>query len=120
VQKNLWAYFFAYSTVEKSRATLNRGPTKGSVLIPPLSKRLLTLSNRKLTVQDILLIQKQLEAAQQLNNLLSDAIAEIGEAVSGIDPGSIRDQKAAAAIDEVNKAVSKLEKKVEEFTKSLK
>lgn len=78
------------------------------------------MSKRKLTVQDILLIQRQLEAAQQLNNLLSDAVAEIGEAVSGIDPESIHDQKAAAALDKVKKAVSKLEKTVEAFTKSLK
>lgn len=107
-------------TVDKSQAIHNRYPAKSSSFLPPLSKRWLTLTNRKLTVQDILLIQKQLEAAQQLNNLLSDAVAEIGEAVGGIDPESIRDQKAAAALDKVQKAVSKLEKKVEEFTKSLK
>lgn len=78
------------------------------------------MSTRKLTVQDILLIQKQLEAAQHLNNLLSEALTEIGEAVSGIDPGSVRDRKAAAALDKVNRVVNKLEKEVEEFTKGLK
>jgi hypothetical protein len=78
------------------------------------------LSQRKLTVQDIILMQKQLEAAEQLNSLLSEAVTEIGEAVSGIDPASVNDQDAAAVLNKVRSAVSKLEKKVEEFTKRLK
>lgn len=78
------------------------------------------MSTRKLTVQDIILMQKQLEIAQQLNELLSKALAEIGDAVSGIDPASIRDQKAVKVLDKVKSAVSTLEKEVEEFNKSLK
>jgi predicted nucleic acid-binding Zn-ribbon protein len=78
------------------------------------------LQQRELTVQDIILIQKQLEVAQQLNHLLSEAIAEIGEAVSEIDSTSVKDQKAATALDKVKRAVSKLEKEVEEFNKRLK
>ena len=74
------------------------------------------MSQRKLTVQDIILIQKQLEAAQHLNSLLSDAVAEIGEAVSELEPDSVNDQHAAAVLS----VISKLEKKVEEFTKRLK
>ena len=58
----------------------------------------LTLSNRKLTVQDIILMQKQLEAAQQLNQLLSETVAEIGDAVSIIEPALVNDEKAAEAL----------------------
>ena len=78
------------------------------------------MSQRKLTVQDIILIQKQLEAAQHLNSLLSDAVAEIGEAVSELEPDSVNDQHAAAVLNKVRSVISKLEKKVEEFTKRLK
>ena len=78
------------------------------------------MSQRTLTVQDIILMQKQLEAAQQLNILLSEAVAEIGEAISGVDPASVDDQKAAAVLNEVRSVVSNLEKKVEEFNKRLK
>ena len=79
-----------------------------------------TVTNRQLTVQDIILIQKQVEAAEQLNQLLSEAIARIGDAVGGIDPASVNDQKAAEVLDKVKRAVSKLEKEVEEFNKRLK
>jgi hypothetical protein len=65
-------------------------------------------------------MQKQLEAAQQLNILLSEAVAEIGEAISGVDPASVDDQKAAAVLNKVRSVVSNLEKKVEEFNKRLK
>ena len=78
------------------------------------------MSQRTLTVQDIILMQKQLEAAQQLNILLSEAVAEIGEAISGVDPASVDDQKAAAVLSKVRNVVSNLEKKVEEFNKRLK
>ena len=78
------------------------------------------MSQRTLTVQDIILMQKQLEAAQQLNILLSEAVAEIGEAISGGDPASVDDQKAAAVLNKVRSVVSNLEKKVEEFNKRLK
>jgi len=78
------------------------------------------LSERKLTVQDIILMQKQLEAAQHLNNLLSEALTEIGEAVSGLDPASVEDQDAAAVLNKVRSAISELGKKVEEFNKRLK
>lgn len=78
------------------------------------------MSQRTLTVQDIILMQKQLEAAQQLNILLSEAVAEIGEAISGIDPASVDDQKAVAVLNKVRSVVSNLEKKVEEFNKRLK
>ena len=77
------------------------------------------MSTRKLTVQDIILIQKQLEAAQQLNDLLGEAMAKVEEAVSGIDPDSIKDRNAAAALNKVKNAVNKLEKGVEEFNKRL-
>ena len=65
-------------------------------------------------------MQKQLEAAQQLNILLSEAVAEIGEAISGVDPSSVDDQEAAAVLNKVSSVVSNLEKKVEEFNKRLK
>ena len=78
------------------------------------------MSQRKLTVQDIILMQKQLEAAQHLNTLLSEAVAEIGEAISGIDPASVDHQEAVAVLNKIRGVVSGLEKKVEEFTKKLK
>lgn len=78
------------------------------------------MSTRKLTVQDIMLMQRQLEAAQQLNNLLGQAVAEIGDAVSGIESASVEDKKVAAALDKIKSAVDKLEKEVEEFTMGLK
>ena len=78
------------------------------------------MSQRKLTVQDIILIQKQLEAAQHLNSLLSEAVTEIGETLSGSDPASVDDQDAAAVLNKVRSVISKLEKKVEEFNKRLK
>jgi len=65
-------------------------------------------------------MQKQLEAAQQLNVLLSEAVTEIGEAVSRVDPASVDDQDAGAVLHKVRSVVSKLEKKVEEFNKRLK
>jgi hypothetical protein len=78
------------------------------------------LSERKLTVQDIILFQKQLEAAEQLNNLLGEAVTEIGEAVSGIDIAAVDDQNAVDVLNKVKTVLTKLEKQVEEFTKSLK
>ena len=78
------------------------------------------MSERKLTVQDILLIQKQVEAAEQLNNLLSEAVTQIGEAVSGIDIAAVDDQNAVDVLNKVKTVLTKLEKQVEEFTKSLK
>ena len=78
------------------------------------------MSKRTLTVQDIMLMQRQLEAAQQLNNILGQAVAEIGEAVSGIESVSVQDKKVAAALDRIKSAVNKLEKEVEEFNKGLK
>ena len=78
------------------------------------------MSQRQLTVQDIILMQKQLEAAQHLNTLLSEAVAEIGEAISGIDPASADHQEAVAVLNKIRGVVSGLEKKVEEFTKKLK
>jgi hypothetical protein len=78
------------------------------------------VSERKLTVQDIILMQKQLQAAQHLNTLLSEAVTEIGEAMSGIDPASVDHQEAVAVLNKIRGVVSGLEKKVEEFTKKLK
>ena len=78
------------------------------------------MSTRQLTVQDIILMQKQLDAAHQLNHLLGEAVAEIGEAVGGIDPASVKDRDAAAALSKVRSAIKKLEKEVEEFNKGLK
>jgi len=65
-------------------------------------------------------MQKQLEAAQKLNILLSEAVTEIGEAISGVDSASVDDQEAAAVLNKVRSVVSNLEKKVEEFNKRLK
>ena len=78
------------------------------------------MSQRTLTVQDIILMQKQLEAAEQLNILLSEAVTEIGEALSGVDPASVDDREAAAVLNKVRSVVSNLERKVEEFNKTLK
>jgi hypothetical protein len=78
------------------------------------------VSQRTLTVQDIILMQKQLEAAQQLNILLSEAVAEIGEAMSGVDPALVDAREAAAVLNKVRSVVSNLENKVEEFNKKLK
>ena len=78
------------------------------------------MSTRKLTVQDIMLMQKQLEAAQQLNDLLGEAVAEVEEAVSGIDPASVKDLDVAKALVKVKSAITKLEREVEEFNKGLK
>ena len=78
------------------------------------------MSERKLTVQDIILFQKQLEAAEQLNNLLGEAVTEIGEAVSGIDTAAVDDQNAVEVLNKVKTVLAKLEKQVEEFTKRLK
>ncbi len=77
------------------------------------------MSKRTLTVQDIMLMQRQLESAEQLNNILGQAVAEIGDAVSGIESASVKDKKVAAALDKIKGAVHKLEKEVEEFTKGL-
>jgi hypothetical protein len=78
------------------------------------------VSERKLTVQDIILMQNQLQAAQHLNTLLSEAVTEIGEAMSGIDSASVDHQEAVAVLNKIRGVVSGLEKKVEEFTKKLK
>jgi hypothetical protein len=78
------------------------------------------MSTDKLTVQDIMLIRRQVEVAQQLNEMLSKALTEIGDVVGGIDTASIRDQKAAEVLDKVKSTVSRLEKEVEEFNKRIK
>lgn len=77
------------------------------------------MSQRKLTVQDILMIRRQLQAAEQLNNLLSEAVTEVGEAVNDLDPSSVRDERAALALAKVKRALQTLEREVEEFTKKL-
>jgi len=77
------------------------------------------VSQRQLTVQDILMIRKQLQAAEQLNNLLSEAVTEIGDAVSDLDPSSVRDERAALALAKVKSTLQKLERRVDEFTKRL-
>jgi hypothetical protein len=64
-------------------------------------------------------MRTQLQAAERLNSLLSEAVAEVGEAVSDIDPKSVRDARAALAIARVKSAVERLEKEVDEFTKRL-
>jgi methyl-accepting chemotaxis protein len=78
------------------------------------------MSKRTLTVQDIMLMQRQLEAAEQLNNILGQTVAEIGDVVSGIESTTVQDKKVAAALDKIKSAINNLEKKVEEFTKGLK
>lgn len=77
------------------------------------------MSQRKLTVQDILLIRKQLQAAEHLNDLLSEAVTEIGDAVNDLDPSSVRDERAALALAKVKSTLQKLERQVDEFTKRL-
>jgi hypothetical protein len=77
------------------------------------------MNKRKLTAQDIILIQKQLEIAEQFNELLIESLTEIGEAVGGVEPASINDQQAAEVIAKVKSALSKLEKEVEEFNKRM-
>jgi len=77
------------------------------------------VSQRKLTVQDILMIRKQLQAAEHLNNLLSAAVTEIGDAVNDLEPSSVRDERAALALAKVKNTLQKLERQVDEFTKRL-
>ena len=77
------------------------------------------MSQRQLTVQDILMIRKQLQAAEQLNNLLSEAVAEIGDAVNDLDPSSLRDERAALVFAKVKSTLQTLERRVDEFTKRL-
>lgn len=83
-------------------------------------RRYSNLSTRKLTVQDIMLMQRQLEAAEQLNNILGQAVAEIADVVSGLESANVEDKKVAAAVDKIKSAINKLEKEVEEFTEGLK
>lgn len=78
------------------------------------------MSSRKLTVQDIMLMQRQLEAAEQLNNILGQAVAEIADVVSGLESAKVEDKKVAVAVDKIKSAINKLEKEVEEFTEGLK
>jgi hypothetical protein len=78
------------------------------------------MSKRTLTVQDIMLMQRQLEAAEQLNSNLGQAVAEKGDAVSVIESASVQYKKVAASLDKIKSAVNKLEKEVEEFTMGLK
>ena len=77
------------------------------------------MSQRQLTVQDILMIRKQLQAAEQLNHLLTEAVTEIGDALNDLDPSSVRDERAALALAQVKSALQKLERRVDEFTKRL-
>jgi len=77
------------------------------------------MSPRKLTVKDIILMQKQLGVSQQFNELLSEALAEIGDAVGGIDPASAHEEKATEVLYKVKSVLSKLEKEVEEFNKRM-
>jgi hypothetical protein len=65
------------------------------------------------------MIRKQLQAAEQLNNLLSEAVAEIGDAVNDVDPSSLRDERAALVLAKVKSTLQTLERRVDEFTKRL-
>jgi hypothetical protein len=65
------------------------------------------------------MIRKQLQAAEQLNNLLSEAVAEIGDAVNDLDPSSLRDERAALVLAKVKSTLQTLERRVDEFTKRL-
>jgi len=78
------------------------------------------MAKRKLTAQDIILIQKQLEIAEQFNQLLVEALTEVGDAVGGVDPAFLNDQHAAEVVAKVKITLSKLEKEVEEFNKRMK
>jgi hypothetical protein len=64
-------------------------------------------------------MRKQLQAAERLNSLLSEAVAEVGEVVRDLDPLSVREERAALAIAKVKSAIQRLEKEVDEFTKRL-
>jgi len=66
------------------------------------------------------MIRRQLQAAEQLNNLLSEAVTEVGEAVNDLDPSSVRDERAALALAKVKSTLERLERQVDEFTKKLK
>jgi hypothetical protein len=87
--------------------------------IPDKAKKGADVPKRTLTVEDIILMQKQLEAAQRLNNLLSETVAQIENAVRQIDLASVKDQNAAAVLEKVKTAVTNLEKELEVFNKSL-
>jgi hypothetical protein len=65
------------------------------------------------------MIRKQLQAAEQLNNLLSEAVTEIGDAVGDLDPSSVRDERAALVLAKVKTTLQQLERRVDEFTKRL-
>jgi len=65
------------------------------------------------------MIRKQLQAAEHLNDLLSEAVTEIGDAVNDLEPSSVRDERAALALAKVKSTLQKLERQVDEFTKSL-
>jgi hypothetical protein len=110
-------YFSSRNPIKIRLCTISRNYTRALTLC---REREPTLSQRTLTVQDIILMQKQLEAAQHLNGLLGEAVAEIGEAVGRIDPASVNNQDAAAILNKVRKVISELEKKVEEFNRRLK
>ena len=78
------------------------------------------MSPRKLTANDIILMQKQLGVSQLFNEMLSEALAEIGDAVGGIEPASAHERKATEILEKVKSVLSKLEKEVEEFNKRMK
>jgi exonuclease VII small subunit len=65
------------------------------------------------------MIRKQLQAAEQLNNLLSEAVTEIGDAVGDLDPSSVRYERAALVLAKVKTTLQQLERRVDEFTKRL-
>jgi hypothetical protein len=65
------------------------------------------------------MIRKQLQAAEQLNRLLTEAVTEIGDAVTDLDPSSVRDERAALVLTKVKSALQELERRVDEFTKRL-
>ena len=77
------------------------------------------MSQRQLTVQDILMIRKQLQAAEQLNKLLTEAVTEIGDAVYGLDPSSVPRERAALVLAKVKSTLQELERRVDQFTKRL-
>jgi hypothetical protein len=78
------------------------------------------LTERTLTADDIILIRQKLDATQHLNRLLTDAIFKIEEAVIGIDPTSVQDRVAGAALEKVKNTISILEQEVERFNRTLK
>jgi hypothetical protein len=58
--------------------------------------------------------------AQQLNQILGEAVAQIGEVLGMVDPDTVEDSRAAQVLNRINRVIRKLEQEVEEFTRQMK